>query len=543
MKNLCQQKTFYDLIRYLPVAAYVCAPDGRIIQHNRRAVELWGYEPPLNDESLRYCACHRVFLPDGTCLAPENTPMAQVLKTGETLQNLEAEIERPDGTRFTATASITAIRDEDGNIIGAINCFHDITYRKRIERALKCANDEVIRAKDLAEAASQAKSAFLANVSHEIRTPLAAIMGFTNFLLDPLLPPSERMEMAGIIKRNGEVLMRIINDVLDLSKIESGHVEIEKTRFDLSELIEDVRALMHLKAQEKGIAFEICYVSKPAGEISGDPIKLRQILMNVIGNAVKFTDKGSVRCEIRCEPRGPGNCQLRFTVRDTGTGIPRDQHERIFHPFVQADLSLSRRFGGTGLGLFIARRLAERLGGRIFLIESAPEVGSVFEIVLDAEVLRKSRKMGRSGIGESSASLEVRRQPLEGISLLLAEDTPDNQLLMQKTLKSIGADVDVANNGSEAVEKALARDYDVILMDLQMPVLDGYAATAQLRGKRYVRPIIALTAHAMRDERVKALGAGFDDYLTKPLDRSALVKTLSAWKAENVRPRGFDGWE
>lgn len=516
------------------MAAYVCAIDGTILHYNRRAVELWGYEPDARHTMPKYGACCASFMPDGSRIPPHETPMARVLRTGEPLKNFETDIERPDGSRITCMVNIEPLKDDSGRLTGAINCFYNITPRKEVELALKQANEEIIHAKNIAEAASHAKSEFLANVSHEIRTPLTAIMGFANFLLDPLLSLSERVETAGIIKRNSEVLMRLINDLLDLSKIEAGHIEIENMPFSLEELIDDIRAILQLKAKEKGIRLNVLFETAAPVKILGDSIKLRQILMNVIGNAIKFTETGSVQCKIRCVPAESGKVRLGFLVRDTGVGITREQCERIFKPFVQADLSLSRKYGGTGLGLFIARRLAERLGGGIRLIESAPGTGSLFEITVEVETAVEAPPNAPETVrndGNAHSSQEISSQPLNGTRLLLAEDTPDNQILMRKTLMHLGIQVDVVSNGSEAIEKALTGAYDVILMDLQMPELDGYEATDRLRKRQYDRPIIALTAHAMKDERQKALRAGFDDYLTKPLDRSVLIETLTAWQS------------
>jgi PAS domain S-box-containing protein len=529
------ERKFRSLIDQLPAAAYVCDKNGLITHYNPQAVELWGRAPEINDSQWRYCASYKAYQPDGKPLFIDEIPMARVLKTGEPVRDAEIILERPDGSRLTCMVNIEPLKDDTGRLTGAINCFYNITPRKQVELVLKQANEEIAHAKNIAEAASHAKSEFLANISHEIRTPLTAIMGFANFLLDPLLSLSERVETAGIIKRNSEVLMRLINDLLDLSKIEAGHVEIEKMPFSLEELADDIRAILQFKAQEKGIGLDIVFKTRPAGKFLGDSIKLRQILMNIIGNAIKFTEKGYVQCEIRVLPAESGRMLLNFLIRDTGVGISREQCERIFKPFVQADLSLSRKYGGTGLGLFISRRLAERLGGGIRLIESAPETGSLFEITVEVEAAemgpRDTSETERQD-GAFSLPLQTPSQPLIGTRLLLAEDTPDNQILMRKTLKNLGVRVDVASNGSEAVEKALVGDYDVILMDLQMPELDGYEATDRLRECRYDRPIIALTAHAMRDERQKALKSGFNDYLTKPLDKAALIATLTTWKSK-----------
>lgn len=419
---------------------------------------------------------------------------------------------RKDGSRFFASGLLMPMR-EDGILRGFVKVARDITHRKQNEEELRLAKEE-------AERANRTKTAFLANMSHEIRTPLSAILGFTDLLLDPDTSDTERAEAIQIIKKNGDLLLKIINNVLDLSKMEAEQFFVERSSFRLRELIEEVMASLRLKAEEKGILLESFYAQLP-DTVVGDATKIRQILMNVLSNAVKFTEQGAVHLYVRESFRRGNSISLNFVVKDTGIGMNPEQAQRIFDPFVQADPSLSHRYGGTGLGLPISSRLADLMGGQLLLLESAVGKGSTFEIYLKVELPEKSAAKPRKSQAQAREE-----KPLEGVRLLLAEDMPDNLFLMSKRLRSLGAIVAPAANGREAVEQALSSPPDAILMDLQMPFMDGYQATQALRARAYEGLIIALTAHALNEEREKALRQGFDEYLTKPIDREVLVGTL-----------------
>lgn len=392
-------------------------------------------------------------------------------------------------------------------------------------------------AKQIADKASLAKSTFLANMSHEIRTPLSVILGFTDFLLDPNQSIEERRESALTIKRNGELLLHLVEDILDLSKIEAGRLIVEKLRFSLTPLIHDLETFFQFKAEEKGIELVIDLQGLVDPWVVSDPTRIKQILINVVGNAIKFTDKGSVHLCAR-NVGAEGERKIIFEVRDTGTGIAPEQSSSLFQSFVQADSSTTRRFGGTGLGLVLARTLARALGGDLVLVKSQVGVGSLFQISMDA--------------GPKSLSPELSSKPLlqtevkgnlAGMRLLLVEDAPDNRLLAKRLLETSGAVVDVAVDGQEGVAKASVTYYDVILMDLQMPGIDGYQATSLLRGKGYSGPIVALTANALADSREKCLEGGFNAHLTKPINPVFLVQTLRLWTPADpaVVPPGESG--
>ncbi len=407
------------------------------------------------------------------------------------------------------------------------------------------AQDAVHAAKAEAERANAAKSHFLANMSHEIRTPMTAILGFAELVgnsieccvacpeYDACAIRAQNKEHIGIIRRNGEHLLGLINDVLDLSKIEAGRMEVERVACSPVQLVEEVVSLMRVRAIAKGLTLEARYEFPLPATIRSDPTRLRQVLTNLVGNAVKFTPSGQVEIAVRwaADPRR-GEATMAFAVRDTGIGVTPEQIGRLFQPFAQADSSTSRQHGGTGLGLSISSRLAEAMGGGI-AVESRPGEGSTFTFTLktaldgEAGMLSDLAGAARPSRLESTCSVDLK---LHG-TVLVAEDGLDNQKLISAILSQAGAEADLAPNGVQAVAKALSarsagKPYDVILMDMQMPEMDGYEATRRLRQAGYTGPIVALTAHAMAEERPKCLAAGCDEYATKPVDRPGLLRLL-----------------
>jgi signal transduction histidine kinase/CheY-like chemotaxis protein/HPt (histidine-containing phosphotransfer) domain-containing protein len=396
-----------------------------------------------------------------------------------------------------------------------------------------------------AREASRAKSEFLANMSHEIRTPMTAIIGYADLLLDPETTATERVTHIQTVRRNGEHLLGILNDILDLSKIEAGKMTIEQVRCSPSMIIVDVASLMRVRAKEKGLFFEVHYQTPIPETIQSDPTRIRQILMNLVGNAIKFTASGGIRILARCENAGSPSPTLTLEVVDTGIGLSEPQVKQLFQPFVQADTSTTRKFGGTGLGLAICRRLATILGGDI-TVDSSPGRGSSFRLTVTAGSLdgvKMFEELHEAGIPETGAVLAT-DGGIENLTcnVLLAEDGLDNQLLISTHLTRAGARVTLAENGRIAMDLALAAvlakdPFEVILMDMQMPEMDGYAATSELRRKGYTGPILALTAHAMAGDRERCLAAGCSDYLTKPIGRSKLIASVAEHAKRNA-PRG-----
>ncbi|QDU73470.1 Autoinducer 2 sensor kinase/phosphatase LuxQ [Bremerella volcania] len=419
----------------------------------------------------------------------------------------------------------------------------DVTMQRKAEADLRDAREK-------ADEANQSKSEFLANMSHEIRTPMTAILGYTDLLAEQV--PSdqdqpERKEYINTIRRNGEHLLMIINDILDLSKIEAGKMTIESVPMRVDSLVRDVMDLMQVKAAAKGLALDSIVENKIPMIIDSDPVRVRQILVNLLGNAIKFTEIGRVRlrvCYVKSE-----NC-LRLSVEDTGIGMSEDQQQRLFQAFVQADNSTARRFGGTGLGLRISKRLAQMLGGDI-TVTSEPEVGSIFCLSLALKWVNENNWLtpdeACAAASPKKEEVESSRNPpafaLEGMRILLAEDGPDNIRLISFHLRKAGAEVVTVENGKLTVEQ-LTQDgtidgpleeparFDLILTDMQMPEMDGYQATRLLREKGCTLPIVALTAHAMAGDLQKCLDAGCTSYTTKPIDRKRLIEVLQQYHPE-----------
>jgi|GEM_PF-3173862 len=397
-------------------------------------------------------------------------------------------------------------------------------------------------AKHAAQAANRSKSEFLANMSHEIRTPLTAILGYTDVLRDEQITenaPPERLQTIDTIKHAGEHLLTVINDILDLSKIEAGKMTVELVETPLAKLLIDVDDLMRPRAEGKGVGLRTTLQTPIPDRIMSDPTRLRQILMNIVGNSTKFTEQGEI--QIRVATTGPkGSQRLRFEMQDTGSGMTDAQAANLFRPFTQADSSITRKHGGTGLGLTICRRLAELMGGTVRLDYTEPGKGSRFVVdfplteatgVSLVEDLSKYREQ----MADKAAEAELKKSdnPLSG-RILLAEDGIVNQRLVSFQLKKNGAHVDVADNGLIALEKIKAAEaagnpYDLLVTDIQMPEMDGYTLATTLRDNGSAMPIIALTAHAMAEDRQKCLDAGCDDYACKPIDWPALISTCAKW--------------
>lgn len=422
----------------------------------------------------------------------------------------------------TSLQEATAARDEA------------VALNDELQRQTKLASEHRQRA----ESANQAKSEFLANMSHEIRTPMTAILGYTDLLLDQL-QDNEQTKYAETIKRNAYFLLEIINDVLDLSKVEAGKLDLELIDCSPAEILASVQELMDVRARAQQVPLRFRFEGRRPRTIKCDPTRLRQVLINIVGNAIKFTKEGSVEVVARIKDWGSAKPEFECRVIDTGVGIPAEAMQRIFAPFSQADNSTTRRFGGTGLGLTISRRFIDAFDGSLD-VQSEVGRGTEFTIRIPAG--------GPLTEAAESATLTTASKPNPPVPsegemvrltgrVLLVEDGPDNQVLIRHLLERHGLQVEVAGNGQLALQAVQAaadacRSFDLILMDMQMPVVDGYTATSRLRDQGVVTPIIALTAHAMPGDRERCLLSGCDSYLTKPIDRNALVAALTTYLGE-----------
>ncbi len=478
-----------------------------------------------------YTAEELIGLPFRTLFAPEDVDNGRPeweLRWAAEHGRYEGEgwRQRKDGSLFWANVVLTALRDEDGELVGWVKVTRDISARKRAE-------DELLKAKEESDAANRMKTQFLANMSHEIRTPLGAIAGFSELLLESRLQEKDRIEFATAIQRNSQLLSELINDILDLSKVEAGRLEVERIEFDLPSFLSDLNKTFSQMAKRKGLKYIVVSKSSLPERVTSDPTRIKQILLNLVGNAIKFTKEGSITLEIEeINSSDPDlRDQLILSVRDTGIGIDEASQPKLFQEFSQADASTSRRFGGTGLGLVLSRRLAEALGGTVSLVESRPGVGSVFQFVLMIDRREERTATDLNGtippLRGNETLRHVDRKELDGMMILVAEDSPDLQRLVRRILMNRGAKVELATNGKEAVEKALNGHWDIVLMDLQMPDMDGTEATQTLRERGYETPIVALTAHAMQSEREQSLRSGFNEYLTKPINQQALFKAIT----------------
>ena len=428
-------------------------------------------------------------------------------------------------------------RDAEGRPLRACGTHLDITERKEAEAHLKRAKEQAeqmsrelmeatTRANEMAvraETANAAKSQFLANMTHEIRTPMNAIIGFSDVLAEQALT-AEQKGYVDLIRDSGRHLLGLINDILDLSKIEAGRLDVELRNCELATVLDSVEAMMRNLAQKKGLEFRVIKSPEVPDLVHTDSSRLRQCLVNLISNAVKFTETGHVHLRVSLDGEQNDPC-LRFDVEDTGIGIDSAQQETIFDAFTQADGTTTRKYGGTGLGLAITRKLMSLLGGTVFL-KSEPGQGSVFSLTMPAGFCPLDRPAPKDASTDAaSAAVNADNVRFRG-RVLVAEDVQTNQILIKLILERLGLDVTLVENGDEAVREATENTYDLILMDVQMPQKNGHEATRELRGLGSRLPIVALTAHAMKEDRQACLAAGCDDYLTKPIERDKLVDVL-----------------
>ena len=531
------EETYQNLIKTLPVAVYSCDQHGYIQLYNAAAIELWGHEPLIG--KARWCASSKLYTGDNQPLPFDQCPLALTLKTGKPESGVEIILERQDGSRRHVLSHPQPVFDENGNLTGAFNTLIDLTgLSAELKDAQKRNENELIEARifaematmiaeesqskaenatQVAEEATIAKQQFLANMSHEIRTPMNAIIGFTKVMLKTELSAKQKEYLAAI-KTSGDALIVLINDILDLAKADAGKMVFEHAPFKMVSAISSMLHLFDLKIQEKNLTMVRKLDPKLPKVLLGDPMRLHQIILNLVSNAVKFTAKGSISVSIRMLKEDATQVSLEFSISDTGIGIPENQLESIFQNFQQASSGTSRLFGGTGLGLAIAKKLVEQQGGSIH-VKSKVGLGSTFSFILDFQKTNAEVQL--------DALFTEFDNEIRNVKVLVVEDMILNQLLMKTVLDDFGFEWEVASNGKIALEKLKSNAYDIILMDLQMPEMNGFEATDFIRKRLKSKiPIIALTADVTTVDLEKCKAAGMDDYIAKPVDEKLLYNKI-----------------
>jgi PAS domain S-box-containing protein len=494
-------------------AVVIADREGKITGWNARAWEIFGW---TRDEASGRVLSELVLPARIRKTLDEELARAAATDRGAMIhQKTELTALHRTGREFPVELTIFTLHFTDGLSFCAF--IRDISARKRIE-------EEERLAREAAEAASRLKSSFLANVSHEIRTPMTAIIGYTDLLKERFHGDAQAMEDLSTIERSGQHLLGLLNDILDLSKIESGQIEVELLECSIPELLDDVLAVMMVRAVEKNLSLQDLYETAIPQKILSDPTRIRQVLINLVGNAIKFTDAGSVVVSVRFVETGTPVKRLEIRVRDTGIGIPEEKIGQLFRPFTQIDPSTTRKYGGTGLGLSICYRLAQILGGELG-VESKPGFGSLFTFTLGCKVPSGVQFVKKPSPQDSRRIITPSPLPRLDARILLVEDVPENQKLIRLQLSRAGASVDLAENGVVALEKCAVGSYDLILLDIQMPIMDGFQTLKLLREAEVDVPVIALTAKAMRGDRERCLAAGFAAYLSKPVTLEDLVVT------------------
>jgi PAS domain S-box-containing protein len=534
-----ERALFASVASFVPDAVMSLSPQGIVTSWNAGAERLFGYR---SDEVIGRSITLAV--PEDRRDEPQK--LAALLGAGKTVQNFETRVFRKDSTPVDIVISASAIRTFPGRIEGYAVTARDNTEHKRL-------HEELQRARDLAIEAAQTRATFLANMSHEIRTPLNAIVGMAELLQLTNLTREQR-ERAAIIESSSKLLIAIVNDILDFTKLSAGRVVLEKIVFDLRELAKTTVAAFQGAAAQKGIALNLHLHENLPLRLRGDPTRLHQILNNLISNAIKFTEQGAVFISFARDHDAAQEETIRFQVKDTGIGIAREVQARLFEPFVQAESSTARRYGGTGLGLVISAQLARQMGGEIAL-ESTPGEGSTFSFTArfekagdeeEPETLRVSRDGEPTAEVEAAARLNssvskgrgavTRRpnRPNHAPRILVVEDNPVNRELAAEQLRVLGYQGDIVGDAQAALDALARKIYDLVLMDCEMPVMDGYEATREIRrrenGGRRVA-IVAMTANATHEQRDRCLEAGMDDFLSKPVRLQTLAAMLESWAA------------
>lgn len=498
----------------IPIGLYRSTPDGQILVANQALISMLGFP---DRDTLMAARVTDLFINPG-----DRDQETEILSQIGDVRRYVFPLRRFDGREIWVEDYARAIPDADGKILFYEGSMIDITSRKRIEQ-------EILRGKESAEEASRLKSQFLANISHELRTPMNGITSGLA-LMDMAALPEPQRELLDIVQASAKSLMQVIASLLDLTRLGAGQLSLNSTAFAPAEILRRLLPMYEKRAADKGLSFRKRFSQSPAARVLGDPVQFQQILMNLLDNAVKFTEQGSIDVDMILEPAGSaagpeGGIHVR--IADTGIGIPPEKIDRMFEPFSQVDASYSRRHGGAGLGATIARHLAELMGGRIWVQSPNPDApaetpGCVFHFA----VRLPPAPPGETAAPTGGPAVPLSGPAFEGRIVLLVEDNAVNQKLIARLLERTGVAVDIAANGFEALDRIGRKSYDLVFMDIQMPGMSGLEATRLMREKKHSLPIIALTAHALADERDLGLAAGMNDYLTKPVEIDRLTDVL-----------------
>jgi len=514
---IASEKKYRDLYEFAPIGYFTLESSGQIRDANLTGASLLGTERAhlVNHQFQAHLARGSLQEFNALCrrVMDSDEKQTAVFPLNGRERNGKAQ------AQFWVLIEARAIRDGIGH--GFRMAAIDITERKRMEEEIDERNAELVLAKEAAEAATETKAAFLANMSHELRTPMNAVIGFTSLLLDDALN-SEQKEFIEGIREGGEALLAIINDILDFSRMEK-EMELEHQQFSLKQCIDESLDLVAVQASDRCLNLSSTIKCGTPKTIIGDHGRLRQILVNLLANAVKFTDIGDVSLTVSSKADDNGR-QILFRITDTGIGIPQDKIDEIFEPFNQVERTISRKRDGVGLGLAISKQLVKLMGGKIWA-ESVPGQGSTFSFTIQAVIVPGKR--GDFGETKKDATIEVNPQR-KSLRLLVAEDNPSNQKVLVEMLKRLGYKPDAVADGREVLQALERQDYDLVLMDIRMPEMDGITATREIRKiwPENGPKIIAITAYALEGDREKCLKAGMDDYISKPVQKKALEDVL-----------------
>jgi PAS domain S-box-containing protein len=509
-----------DLYERAPCGYLSCLPDGTIVKINQTMLDWIDY----SREEVLYLLKFQHLLSIGSKIFYE-THYRPLMGMQGFVKEINYDFLRKDSSSFPALVNTQQIKDKEGKLLLYRTTVFDISDRKKYER-------ELLAAKKKAEAATKAKAHFLSTVSHEIRTPLNAVIGITNLLVETA-PKPEQAQLLSLLHSSAGHLLNLVNDILDFSKIESGKILLEEKEFNIRELVNSIIYSQGVKAEEKGLTIHSLIDNTLPAMLIGDPVKLTQVITNLVSNAVKFTTKGSVTIKLLIKEKTPGMVSIVFSVSDTGIGIPKEKQELIFEEFNQGGYEINQKYGGTGLGLAISRKLLDLYGSKL-TVASEPNVGSVFSFLVNLRISKQTLQasiVDHENVAQSDS--------LKGVKLLIAEDNEVNVLVLKQFLTKWGADFERVENGYQAVEKVQKTEYDLVLMDLQMPQMDGYEASRRIRklaGEKYTTlPIIALSAFSKEEVVQELMAAGMNDFVGKPFEPKDLFAKIAGYTADKKK--------